>query len=254
VQFLQFLQEDSIVTFLLLFIRLSSLLAFLPIFSAMSIPMSIKGVFVVYLTFLFFPLTPKITFDPNSDALIIAIISEATLGFLTGTILSFVFASFSIAGEVIGMVMGLSMASSFDPQNQQSSQLISAFLNMFLLVLVLAANLHHLMIELIAYSIQHLPLGGFVFTKSIAKFTIEAIKHMFFLGFILAFPFIALSILSDIMFGVIMRSLPSFNLMVMGTPVKTVIGFGVIIATLGSMAFIFKREFTQAIVALKPLF
>jgi flagellar biosynthesis protein FliR len=254
VQFLQFLHEDSIVTFMLLFIRLSSLLAFLPIFSAMSIPAAVKGVFALYLAFLFFPITPKIAFDPNSDALIIAIISEATLGFLTGMILSFVFAAFSVAGEVIGMVMGLSMASSFDPQNQQSSQLISAFLNMFLLVLVLATNLHHLMIELIAYSVEKLPLGGFVFTKSIARFTIEGIKHMFFLGFTLSFPFIALSILSDIMFGMIMRSLPSFNLMVIGMPVKTVVGFGVIIATLGSMAYIFKREFTLAIVSLRPLF
>jgi len=254
VQFLQFLHEDSIVTFMLLFIRLSSLLAFLPIFSAMSIPMAIKGVFALYLSFLFFPITPTVSFDPNSDALIIAILSEATLGFLTGMTLSFVFAAFGVAGEVIGMVMGLSMASSFDPQNQQSSQLIAAFLNMFLLVIVLATNMHHLMIELIAYSIGHLPLGGFVFTKSIAKFMIEAIKHMFFLGFVLSFPFIALSILSDIMFGMIMRSLPSFNLLVIGMPIKTILGFGVIIATLGSMAYLFKREFTQAIVSLRPLF
>lgn len=252
-QFLQLLQTDSVVTFLLLFIRLSSLMAFLPIFSAMSIPMAIKGVFAVYLAFLFFPITPKITFDPNSDILLLAIISEATLGFLAGMFLSLVLGAFSIAGEVIGMVMGLSMASSFDPQNQQSSQLVAAFLNMFILTLILAANGHHLMIEFMAYSMQKLPLGGFVFTSHVAHYTVEAVKHMFIFGFGLAFPFIALSLLSDIMFGMIMRSLPNFNLMVVGMPIKTIIGLGVILATLSSMALLFKNEYLLAIQNLKFL-
>lgn len=228
-------------------------MAFLPIFSAMSIPMAIKGVFATYLAFLFFPITPKISFDPNSDILILAIISEATLGFLAGALLSLVIGAFSIAGEVIGMVMGLSMASSFDPQNQQSSQIISAFLNMFILTIILATNAHHLMIEYMAYSIQKLPLGGFVFTAQVAHYTVEAVKHMFLFGFSLAFPFIALSLLSDIMFGMIMRSLPSFNLMVVGMPIKTIIGFGVIIATLSSMVLLFKNEFVLAIQNLKIL-
>jgi len=252
-QFMQLLQTDSVITFLLLFIRLSSLITFLPIFSAMSIPVAIKGVLAAYLAFLFFPITSKVAFDPNSDALIIAIISEATLGFLAGMLVSLVIAAFNVAGEVIGMVMGLSMASSFDPQNQQSSQIIAAFLNMFILTLILVVNAHHILIEYMAYSIQKLPLGGFVFTNEMVRYTVEAVKHMFIFGFTLAFPFMALSLLSDIMFGMIMRSLPSFNLMIVGMPIKIVIGLGIIIATLSSMTILFKNQFIEAVQNLKFL-
>lgn len=252
-QFVQLLQTDSVITFLLLFIRLSALISFLPIFSSMNISMEIKGAFALYLAFLFFPITPKIGFDPNSDALIIAIISEITLGFMAGLLISMVLYSFNIAGEVIGMVMGLSMASSYDPVNQTSSQIIAAFLSLFILALVLAANLHHLMIEFMAYSIQKLPLGGFAFTPNIYQYVLDAVKHMFVFGFTLVFPFIALSLLSDIMFGFIMRSLPSFNLMVVGMPLKTIIGMGILIATLSSMGFLFKREFVTAMQNVKFL-
>jgi flagellar biosynthetic protein FliR len=219
----------------------------------MSIPMGIKGAFALYLTFLFFPITPVVTFDPNSDALILAIIAEATLGFMAGMLVSMVLYAFGVAGEVIGMVMGLSMASAFDPLNQTSSQIIAAFLNIFMMTLVLAANLHHLMIEYMAYSLQKLPLGGFIFANHIVSYTLEAVKHMFVFGFTLAFPFIALSLLSDIMFGFIMRSLPSFNLMVVGMPLKTIIGMAIIVATLSSMALLFKKEFILTMQNLKIL-
>jgi flagellar biosynthetic protein FliR len=104
-----------------------------------------------------------------------------------------------------------------------------------------------------AYTMDKLPLGGFVFAKELTKFVLDSVKHMFVFGFTLAFPFIALSLLSDIMFGMIMRSMPSFNLMVVGMPIKTIIGMGIIVATLSSMGLLFKNEFILAVHSLKVL-
>jgi flagellar biosynthetic protein FliR len=74
------------------------------------------------------------------------------------------------------------------------------------------------------------------------------------MGFVLAFPIIALSILSDIIFGMIMKTMPSFNLLVVGFPVKIVVSITVLMAILGSFAYIFKREFFLMMNLLQKLF
>jgi len=69
--------------------------------------------------------------------------------------------------------------------------------------------------------------------------------RLFVMGFSLAFPILALSILSDIIFGMIMKTMPSFNLLVIGFPAKIAVSFVVLIAVLGSMMTVFKSEFLR---------
>ena len=41
----------------------------------------------------------------------------------------------------------------------------------------------------------------------------------------------------------IMKTMPSFNLLVVGFPVKIAMVFVIIISTLGALSYVFKREF-----------
>jgi flagellar biosynthetic protein FliR len=83
--------------------------------------------------------------------------------------------------------------------------------------------------------------------KSMGEYLMHEMNRFFILGFSLAFPILAISILSDIIFGMIMKSMPQFNLLVIGFPIKIALSFMVIIAILSSMMFMFKKEIFDVI-------
>jgi len=77
---------------------------------------------------------------------------------------------------------------------------------------------------------------------------------MFIYGFTLSFPVVAFSMLLDAVFGMLMKTMPQFNLLVIGYPIKIAVSLVVLIATLTSIMLIFKREFLEALNHLTILF
>jgi len=246
-QLLPFISQESVITFMLLFVRFSSLFAFMPFFSHVSVPMSVKGALAFYFTVIFYTVTPSAAIAMDSSTLIAAIIMEGAFGFIAGFLVSTLFAAVGFAGEQISMVMGFSMAAAYDPQTQQSSQVISVMLNFFVLLILLASNGHHLIIQYIEYSLKQVPIGEFVLTKAYLEYSALAIKNIFLIGFTIAFPLMAMSLLSDIIFGMIMKTMPSFNLLVVGMPIKIILGIAVLTAVLASISLIFKEKFVEMI-------
>ncbi len=243
----EFLREEQVILFMLLFTRLSGLFAFFPFFSHMRIPMSIKTAMVFFMTIFLFPLATLPDIEFSVVNLVLALVSEIMLGFIAGLFLVIVFAMLQLAGMNISFVMGFTMASLLDPQTGTSSPMISTMLTILALVVLLAFNGHHLMILFIADSLEILPLGGFYPTENIWTYLMYAVTNMFIFGFILSFPIVGLSLLADIVFGMLMKTMPSFNLLVVGFPIKIMVGFVVMITVLGSIILVFKREILEAI-------
>ena len=68
----------------------------------------------------------------------------------------------------------------------------------------------------------------------------------FLLGVAIAFPILAISLLGDIIFGMIMKTMPQFNLLVVGFPIKITIAFLVLIAIIASLMHNFTIQITEA--------
>ena len=249
--YINLLNDKYVTTFFLLFIRWSSLIAFLPVFNSTTIPNSIKASFVLWLTFVTYPMVPIITFEPTTTNLFLAIINEATFGFFTGIAIQIVFMILSFTGELVSFVMGLTMANIVDPASGQQTPVIGQIFNLVAITIFLAVNGHHLMLLLIAKSLHSMPFGEFFEMRHIAQYLMQEMSKFFILGFSLAFPIIAISILSDIIFGMIMKSMPQFNLLVIGFPIKIALSFAVLTAILASMMFMFKKEIFETINILK---
>jgi flagellar biosynthetic protein FliR len=121
-------------------------------------------------------------------------------------------------------------------------------------MIILAFNGHHQMLLFLADSLSFIPLGGFYPGQNILSYLARAITGMFVYGFILSFPVLALSLLLDLVFGMLMKTMPQFNLLVVGFPIKIMVSFVVLIATLASMMFVFKKEFQEALNYMTILF
>jgi len=251
---IEFLGQSQVILFLLLFARLSGLFAFFPFFSHMRIPMSIKTAMVFFMAIFLFPLASIPNIDFSVAAIALAIVSEIMLGFIAGLFLVIVFAMLQMAGMQISFVMGFTMASVMDPQSGTSMPVISTIFTLLALVLLLAFNGHHLMILFIVESLDILPLGSFYPGHHIWDYLIGAAANMFVFGFILSFPMVGLSLLADIVFGMLMKTMPQFNLLVVGFPIKIMVAFVVMLAVLSSIMLVFKREMIEAISKLSILF
>ena len=241
-QIANLLSDVNVATFVLLFIRFASFFSFIPFFNFPTIPMSTKAAFSLWLAILFYPLTPKVTFEINAITLFLAIISEVTLAFLVGSALNMAFDILRYAAEQISFVMGFTMASVFDPNFGVQSNVIGQFFIWVALLVFFAFGGDHLEIWLIAKSLHSLPFGAIFNIHAFYQVFVDYMYKYFLLGFSLAFPILAVSLFSDIVFAMIMKTMPQFNLLVVGFPIKITIAFLVLMAILGSIMLVFQKE------------
>jgi len=242
------------VSFLLLFFRFAALFIATPIFSHNSIPMNIKASMAFFFAVVFYASMPPLNIPITIPTVIIAILSEFLLGMVVGIALQLAYNVITFAGGQISFMMGFSMASAIDPQSGVSMPIISQFLSLLGLMMLFALDLHHWMLLLIDQSLKTVPLGGFVVTNDFFNYLIHATANMFLVGFMIAFPIIALSWLADVIFGMLMKTMPQFNLLVIGFPIKIMVSFAVIIATLTAMMLILKGQVQEAFNALEMFF
>ncbi|MBN2896244.1 MAG: flagellar type III secretion system protein FliR [Campylobacterales bacterium] len=247
-------QYDSVVAFLLLFIRFSALFATVPIFSHTSIPMSVKSALAFFFTVVFYASMPPLAIEISVVSLFIAILGEILFGMVVGLILLLAYNTITFAGGQISFVMGFTLASAIDPQSGVSMPIISQFLSLIALMVLFSLDMHHWILLFVDTSLSKIPLGGFMMAPSLFEYLLESASRMFLVGFMIAFPIIALSWLSDVIFGMLMKTMPQFNLLVIGFPIKIAISLIVLIVTLASTVLILQEEMRLAFNALTLLF
>ena len=252
-QLADFITENNAIVFFLLFSRISGVITFFPFYSHTSIAVMVKTALVFYLTILFFPAVTMSTIPVNISDLALMVVAEFMLGFIAGLVLNMIFGALGLAGMQIAMVMGFSMASVMDPTTGSNTPIISQILTLMAIMMMLAFDGHHLILLFLNETIGAIELGGFYPKPFIWEYITNAVTHMFVMGFIIAFPIMALSILSDVIFGMLMKTMPQFNLLVVGFPIKIFLSIMVLAAVLGAMMSIFKREFLESFEFLKML-
>lgn len=250
----QIFTDAYVVGFLLLFFRFGALFMAMPIFSHSTIPAEVKASMAFFFTIVFYPSMPPLTIDITVANIVLAILSELFFGLAIGTVIQLAYNVISFAGGQISFMMGFSMASAIDPQSGVSMPIVSQFLSLIALMILFAIDMHHWLLLFIESSIAHIPLGGFLMTKEFFSYLLKATANMFLVGFMIAFPITALSLLADVIFGMLMKTMPQFNLLVIGFPIKIAVSFAVIIATLATIMFVFKGQMLEAFNYLEMFF
>ncbi len=246
--------DTYIVGFILLFFRFSALFMATPIFSHQSIPVTLKPAMAFFFSIAFYSSMPPLSIPINVPSIVMAILSELLFGLAIGLILQITYEIISFAGGMISFMMGFSMASAIDPQSGVSMPIISQFLSLMALMVLFSVDLHHWILLFIDNSLRTIPLGGFIITKEFFSYTVKATSNMFLVGLTISFPIIALSWLADIIFGMLMKTMPQFNLLVIGFPIKIMVSFSVLIAIFTAIMLILKNNMLEAFNQLEMFF
>ena len=221
--------------FFLTIIRLTGMIVLAPIFSRREIPVLVRVWIGVLLAFVMLPrnVLNHVTEIDGFFSLALYGINEfligLTIGFIAFTFTSVMF----LAGRMIDTQMGFGMVNVFDPQTNLQIPVMGNFYNMFLILLFLVLNGHHMLIKALEFSFQRIPIGLMI---SFDAVFIERFVHIYTQFFVLAFqfsaPVIATIFLANVLLGVLARTMPQMNIFVVGLPLKIGIGLLTVIISL----------------------
>lgn len=171
-----------------------------------------------------------ITFTINIDVNIVTTldlinytIMETTTGLVLGYITSLCFNSLKIAGALIDQQLGLSMINIYDPTTKEQNTLIQNLIYWMGIIIFFSMNGHHKLIEGIQQSFKLIPIGESIISNNFT-YIINVFVECFVIGFKIAVPIVLALIITDLVIGLISRSVPQLNVMIIGMPLKVLVG------------------------------
>lgn len=217
--------------FLLVMVRTSGIFIFSPFFSAQNIPNTMKVGLTFFISLLitsYLPITP----DFNNEIILFVILKELMIGVIIGFISYSFFSIFYIMGQIMDMKIGFGMANVIDPLNRTQVPLMGNFYYILSFLLLMRVNGHHLIISALVNSYDFLPIGSFKYTGDIVNILIDSLAKSFEIGFKLSAPVVAMIFITDIVLGIISKTIPQMNVFVVGMPLKVIIGLLIIIISM----------------------
>jgi flagellar biosynthetic protein FliR len=216
----------EIVRFGIVLVRLSGIMIFAPFFSNQSVPLQLRAVFTLVATLVLAPALPLHSLPAELDLsnLTTVFVNEIMVGAVLGIAASLVFAGFQFAGQIISFQLGFSLINVIDPQTQVEAPVFS-FINDYIgLLFFLLINGHHWFLLAISESFKFLPVGGLHLQAPLLAYIIRLSAQVLVIGIRIAGPVIAVTVVTDIMMGVIGRAAPQINIIIVGMPLKVLVG------------------------------
>ncbi|MBS0236724.1 MAG: flagellar biosynthetic protein FliR [Proteobacteria bacterium] len=201
--------------------RIGTAAAYLPVIGEMQIPSMVRVIVAAGISICLAMALPELPSIPGSTMEIgLLLFAEGLIGTAFGMSMRIVLSAMHTVGLVVATQAGLATAMMFDPSQGSQSAPIGTFLTMTAIMLLLAFDLHLVMIEGAAHSYDAFPLGGFYeHTQSFATMMMHAASVAFNTGIKMSFAFIIIGSLIYTAAGVaarLMPNLPVFILMIPG--------------------------------------
>lgn len=233
--------------FLLVLVRTTGVFVLSPFFSSQNIPNTFK----IGLAFIFSILLSSVLDMNNmndfSSNYIVLIIKELIVGISLGFISYAFMSAFYVLGQIVDMKIGFGMVNVIDPQSRIQVPLMGNFYYILAFLLFLSSNGHHIFIRALVDSYDMIPIGKFSINQDVAKFFINILSKTFTIGFRLSAPVVAIIFLTDILLGILSRTVPQMNVFVIGLPLKIIIGMLIIWLTIPIFGAITGKVFNEMI-------
>ncbi|MBI4830376.1 MAG: flagellar biosynthetic protein FliR [Candidatus Lindowbacteria bacterium] len=160
--------------------------------------------------------------------------NELLVGLILGASLVFVFAAIQYAGQIVDFQMGFSIVNLIDPTQDVQIPIMGLFHFLVATLIFLAMDAHHWIIRALVDSFEIAPLTQAGFSGLVVKEIARGFGDLFVVAMRIAAPAIAVLMLYNVSLGIIAKTVPQVNLLIVGFPVR--IALGMVVVGL-SMAF-----------------
>lgn len=206
------------------FARIMALLSTAPVLGEGSVPVPVRALLSVALSFVMLPVTKGGAMpDPFSLAGVVAMGEQAVIGAVIGLALQFAMAVVTMLGFLASSQIGFSMAQMNDPVNGQASDVVSGLMSLVAILVFFGIDGHLVLMGVVGQSFKAWPVGA-----GYAPMLLEAVAlnlaWVFSAAVLLALPIVFSTMVVQIGFGFLNRVAPSLNLFSLGFSLVTIFG------------------------------
>lgn len=214
--------------FLLVFVRMTAFFVAAPFFNLRYVPGQFKIALGFIVALISYQYVPPVEQVPMDLTFIIHVIKEVLVGVILGLICEIMFTAVQVAGGMMDMQMGLAMANVIDPRTGAYIPITGKFKNILATLYFFSVDGHHMLIQGIISSYQVIPVDRMwapFGSEQVLMTAVKVFAQMFLSAFMIAAPLVVALFLVDVSLGIVAKSVPQFNIFVVGLPIKLLAGF-----------------------------
>ena len=213
--------------FILVLARVGCILFFLPIWDSRLIPVQIRVFSILVISL---ALTPVVagTLPPFPETWLAGVglvLRELLLGLSLGMVVRFIFSGVQMAGDFMGIQMGFGMVNLIDPNSGVHTTVMGDIMLLVATLLFLAADGHHLVLAVLAQSFGEVPVGGAgLMPGGLFNILVPLGHFMYQMMVKLVAPVILILFLTQIAMGLVARTVPQVQVMILAFPLTIALG------------------------------
>jgi flagellar biosynthetic protein FliR len=230
------------------FLRILAVFTSAPIFSSKAFPVRARiglALLIALAAQASLPAQPVISL---TEAQVWGVVAQQIgVGLAIGFVVRLVFASFELAGEVVGFQMGLNFASFFDPTMNAQSSATARFFGYMASLMFVVLNGHLMVLMAVIKSFEAFPVNqNFLQALSLMKlYSLGA--ELFASGLWIALPMIGMLMFANLALGIVSRVAPQMNIFSIGFPITLTVGLVGMAATLPMLDSPFQALMERAV-------
>lgn len=217
--------NDILATFFLVFCRISSFMVISPGFSLKQAPNFLKGLLSLSFSVTVFSSLQKIVVFQNLFIFSLQSFKEILVGMALGFIVQLVFSAIEMAGQIIDFQVGFSMGSVYDPGVGIQGSNYGRLYYWLALAVFFFTDMHHLVIDNLIQSFSIIPITEMSMHGNTVEGMMILFVEVFKISILLAAPVVLVALVTDCVLGIISRSVPQINVLMLGMPMKILISF-----------------------------
>jgi len=239
----QFLLEQFLV-FTLVLSRVSGLVMTAPIFGTTDVPMQARGLLAVALALLVMPMVWGQSLAPPGNLVnyVVIVGAEVLVGFTLGMAVNTLLAGIQVAANVIGQMSGLQMAEIYNPTSDTTGPVFAQIMFYVTLAVFVLIGGHRKLLGALLDTFVWLPPGLGGMPTGLADATTDLVAQSFILAVRAAAPTMTALLLSQLVLGLIGRTMPQLNINALGFGVNSLVGMGMLALSLGAMVWMFQEQ------------
>lgn len=160
--------------------------------------------------------------------------SEVVTGLAIGALLRLVLAALHWAGSIVAMQSGLAAAAFFDPSEATQGTVPGALLSTLFLVVLVASDGHHWLLQRIVASYTSLPPGRLPDPGDLSVLAARLGNAALGLGLGIAGPVLVASFLANLALGLLARLVPALQVLFIALPLQILLAISALGLGLGA--------------------
>jgi flagellar biosynthetic protein FliR len=167
--------------------------------------------------------------------------------------MNILFSGIQVAGQIVSQMSGLSIADAFNPAFEEDASVFSSLFYFLTMAVFVAVGGHRLVTEALLDTFAAAPPGHAALGHGFVEVLTNVATQSFALGIRAAAPLLTALLLSNVVLGLVSRTLPQINVIVVGFGINALLALGVLLLSLGGVAWTFQDSTLDVLQTVKQV-